>query len=457
VSIRVAVAVVLFTRDLRVHDHAALYEASRCAERVVPLFVLDEKVLRQAGTPNRLSFLLDSLGDLRRALRERGADLILRRGDTVEETMRLARATGAEAVFVGADASGCARRRERRLGRACERARLALRREETIAAVPPGELVPSGRDHYRVFTPYWRRWREVPSPATLSPPARLALPAGVSAGTLPVLRELVAQAPSPALPSGGEHEGRRRLERWLADGMRDYGHARDGLAGDSTSRLSPYLHFGCVSAAEALARARAHGDAADPFVRQLCWRDFFLQLLAANPRMPSDDLRALRADWNDDAETLARWRAGRTGYPIVDAAMAQLHREGWMHNRARMIVGSFLTKTLGVDWREGARVFSDLLVDADVANNVGNWQWVAGTGVDPRPNRVLNPIAQARRFDPDGTYVRRYVPELDGLPDGALHEPWRARTPPTAYPRPIVDHTHAAARFRASQQRSTRA
>jgi deoxyribodipyrimidine photo-lyase len=437
----VRAAVVLFTRDLRVHDNAALYEASRSAAQIVPLFVLDDELLHGSGT-NRVSFLLDALADLRRSLRERGADLLVLRGDPVEQTLRAARATGAEAIFVGADASPHARRRANRLERACAEARLALHVEPAVCVVEPGGLAPAGRDHYRVFTPYWRRWRETPSPAVLSPPTRLALASGVSPGRLPRLDELVTGRPSASLPTGGEREGRRRLDRWLDSGLAEYAVAHDRLAEDGTSRLGPYLHFGCISAAEVVARARGRGEAADAFVRQLCWRDFFLQLLAANPRLPTEDLYTRRGDWNDDAEALARWREGRTGYPVVDAAMRQLRDEGWMHNRARLVVGSFLTRRLGIDWREGARTFSDLLVDADVANNVGNWQWVAGTGVDRRPNRVLDPVRQARRFDPQGTYVHRHVPELAGLPGRSVHEPWRARTPPSAYPPPIAQGEH---------------
>jgi deoxyribodipyrimidine photo-lyase len=268
------------------------------------------------------------------------------------------------------------------------------------------------------------------------------------------LKDLAPDSPSPDLPRGGEREGRRRLERWLDGGLDEYERTRDDLATEGTSGLSPYLHFGCLSATEVVNRARDQGESSEAFVRQLCWRDFYQQLLGANPRTPRENLHSRGDDWNDDPETLARWRTGHTGYPIVDAAMRQLHREGWMHNRARLIVGSFLTKTLYVDWRKGAQVFFDVLVDGDVANNVGNWQWVAGTGVDTRPNRLFNLIAQARRFDPDGAYVRRYLPELELLSGRAVHEPWqapRARVAPE-YPPPIVGHGRAAARFRARRR-----
>jgi deoxyribodipyrimidine photo-lyase len=445
-------AVVLFTRDLRVHDHAGLSEAAGTSERVVPLFVLDDRVLNGLDAPNRLSFLLGALADLRRSLRELGADLIVRRGDPVEETLRIARAVNAETVFVGCDASAYARRREELLARACRRERVELRVVNTTSVVPGGALVPADRDHYRVFTPYWRRWQATPLLPPQPAPARLRLPDGIEPRELPQLSALTSVGPSPDVPRAGEYAGRARLRRWLANGLAGY-ERNDRLGANATSRLGPYLHFGCVSALEVVARARGH-PAGEAFVRQLCWRDFFLQLLAANPRLPLDDLRPRGDRWRHDDEAFARWRDGLTGYPIVDAAMRQLAREGWLPNRARLIVASFLTKTLYLDWRLGADVFSRLLVDADVANNVGNWQWMAGTGTDTRPNRVLNPIAQARRFDPDGEYVRRHVPELAQLEGSSAHEPWRApaRLRANDYLAPVVDHDHAAARFRAARR-----
>jgi deoxyribodipyrimidine photo-lyase len=230
--------------------------------------------------------------------------------------------------------------------------------------------------------------------------------------------------------------------RWLRERLGGYGAGHDDLAADDTSRLSPYLHFGCVSARELAVKARERRGNA--FVRQLCWRDFYAQLLHARPETVRDDLRPRGDRWVDDEEALAAWREGRTGYPLVDAGMRQLALEGWMHNRARLVTASFLVKDLGIDWRRGAEHYFDLLLDGDVAQNVGNWQWVAGTGVDTRPNRVFNPTAQAKRLDPDGTYVRRYVEELAGV-EAEIFEPGLLAP---GYPAPIVDHSEAVAAFR---------
>jgi deoxyribodipyrimidine photo-lyase len=416
----VETALVLFNRDLRVHDHPALTAASRTAERVVPLFVLDDALLdSEFAAPNRLAFLLASLADLDRSLKDRGAALIVRRGDVVQETAAVAHETGAQAVHTSADVSAYARAREQRL----EREAFELQVHPGVTMVPPGDLRPAEGDHFRVFTPYWRRWREQPLRPVHGAPRRLTLPAGISHGTLPPLQELTRAATSPDLPAGGEAAARRRLGTWTRTGLEHYGERHDDLAGDGTSRLSPYLRFGCLSPRELLERV-AGRPGAEPFVRQLCWRDFHQQVTAANRDMPRADYRPARRRWRTDEDALVAWKEGRTGYPIVDAGMRQLMREGWMHNRARLITASFLTRDLGIDWRAGARHFWDLLVDGEIANNAGNWQWVAGTGNDTRPNRVLNPMRQARRFDPDGEYVRRYVPELAEGRD---------------YPQPIID------------------
>jgi deoxyribodipyrimidine photo-lyase len=326
-----------------------------------------------------------------------------------------------------------------------------LRTHAGVTVVEPGELAPGGGDHYRVFTPYWRAWSEQPRRTSHPAPRELRLPAGIGPGRIPSLKRLSGDAPSPDLPRGGEGPARRRFDRWLRGGLADYESQRDTLAARSgTSHIGADLHFGGLSPATVLARVegRPGGQA---FARQLCWRDFHHQVLAARPDLPRVDYRHRGDRWRRSKRLADAWRQGRTGYPIVDAGMRQLAREGFMHNRARMIVASFLTKTLYLDWRLGAEHFSRLLVDADLANNVGNWQWVAGTGNDTRPNRVLNPLRQARRFDPEGEYVRRYVPELAAVPRGDVHEPWAldpAEQRALAYPAPIADHEEGAVQFR---------
>ncbi|WP_399083609.1 cryptochrome/photolyase family protein [Streptomyces sp. BBFR2] len=455
-------AVCLFTSDLRVHDQPVLRAAVRAAGRVVPLFVVDAGVAA-AGfvTANRAAFLAQALADLDARLRSRGGRLVIRTGEVVAETCKVAAECGAGQVHLAAGVSGYAARRERRLDRELTAAgRRLVVHDAVITAVPPGAVVPSGgsrsgagKDHFAVFTPYFRRWQaEGTRPVTAAPRA-LTVPEGVRSAALPTAGELCPGGrPSPGLPEGGETAGRRRFAAWQRAGMAAYEDRHDDLPGDATSRLSPYLHFGCVSPVELVRKAAARGDAgARAFVRQLAWRDFHHQVLAARPAAAWADYRPRGDRWRGDGAEAAAWREGRTGYPVVDAAMRQLRHEGWTHNRARLLAASFLAKTLYVDWRVGARHFLDLLVDGDVADNQLNWQWVAGTGTDTRPNRVLNPVAQGRRFDPDGAYVRRWVPELAELPGAAAHRPWRLDPRERAaldYPPPLVDLTDGLVRFR---------
>jgi deoxyribodipyrimidine photolyase len=411
--------VVLFTRDLRVHDHPALWRACMTARTVVPLFVVDPVF---AGPPpasgNRAAFLAECLADLRGSLRSRGADLYVRSGDTVRATMEVVRQTGAGAVLVSEDVSSLAQARQAGLARACAAAGCRLELHPGTTVVPAGGVLPAGRDHYAVFTPYWRQWRAAPWRSVVPAPRRVPGPTRLAAGRLPRLVS-PEQPLSPKRQVGGETAGRARWASWSRRHLADYGVGHDDLAGDRTARVSAYVHFGCLSPLE-LAR-RAEGS--EPFVRQLCWRDFHHQVVAAFPELPRRDYRSRGGRWRHDPGTAAAWREGRTGVPIVDAAMRQLRVEGFVHNRARMLAASYLVKDLGLDWRIGAAHFADWLTDADVANNSGNWQWVAGTGNDTRPNRRFNLLRQARRFDPDGDYVRRYVPELADVPGAAVHGP----------------------------------
>ena len=437
----VDIALVLFTRDLRVRDNPALAGACARARAVLPLFVVDPAL---AVPANRARFLAESVAVLREELRELGGDLVVRRGDPAAEAVRLAARVKAEAVFVAADVSGYAARRTERLARECARHRMALEVTPGHAVVPAGELRPAGGDHYRVFTPYWRAWQAATWRQPFPAPPFVRVPAGIDPGELPP----DGKGCSPRLATGGERAGLDRVRAWLDGPAECYDGRRDELAADGTSRLSAYLRFGCVSPIElarsALALPLPGGEA---FCRQLAWRDFFHQVTAAFPDMGRADYRPRgpRA-WVHDQDALDAWRAGRTGVPIVDAGQRQLAAEGFMHNRARMITASFLTRTLGIDWRHGYRHFAGLLADGDVANNAGNWQWVAGTGNNPRPGRVLNPLRQAARFDRDGDYVRRYVPELASLEAPMIHTPWElpaARRRQLGYPSPVTDRPAA--------------
>ncbi|MEU3253776.1 deoxyribodipyrimidine photo-lyase [Streptomyces sp. NPDC006997] len=453
------VSVVLFTADLRLHDHPPLRAALDGSGEVVPLFVRDPAV-DGAGfaAPNRLAFLADCLADVDAGLRERGGRLVVRTGDVVEEVCRAVTEADADEVHMAADVSAYARRREARLRRALEaEGRRLLVHDTVTTAVPPGELTPAASDHFAVFTPYFRRWSEQRLRDTFGAPRHVRVPEHVGSEPLPSRRGLSGL--SPALPAGGETAGRKRLTAWLRSGVHDYEDRHDDLSGDATSRLSPHLHLGTLSPVELVHRARrAGGPGAEAFVRQLAWRDFHRQVLAARQDAASADYRTRHDRWRsgraarDDIEA---WREGRTGYPVVDAAMRQLRHEGWMHNRGRLLTASFLTKTLYVDWRVGARHFLDLLVDGDLANNQLNWQWAAGTGTDTRPNRVLNPVTQGKRYDPDGAYVRRWVPELGDLAGSAAHEPWKLRGLDRAaldYPDPVVELSEGLDRFRRARE-----
>jgi deoxyribodipyrimidine photo-lyase len=453
-------AIALFTRDLRVHDNPTLQAAAETADRVLPVFVLDEAILGSAYlAPNRASFLVDALQDLDESLRKRGSDgLVIRRGDPAEETVALADEVGAQSVHVSGDWSRYAQRRHHSLEKALADAGVELVvHDGTLVVVPPGAVTPDDRDHFAVFTPYHRRWAEYPRRSVLDPPRRLTAPS-VRKEPIPAADTLCPGERARYLPQSGETAGRRRMQAWLRSSVAAYADHHDDLAEDDTSRISPYLHFGCISPAE-LAAAAERSRGAHAFVRQLAWRDFNLQLLAARPELATEDYRARGDRWESDEGDLGAWQQGRTGYPIVDAAMRQLHQEGWMHNRGRLIAGSFLTKTLYIDWREGARHFLHHLVDGDVANNQLNWQWVAGTGTDTRPNRVLNPLRQAERYDPDGAYVRRYLPELAEVEGPAVHTPWKLPQEVRGrlnYPEPIVDLAEGRRRFLEARESGAR-
>ncbi|HEV7753745.1 MAG TPA: deoxyribodipyrimidine photo-lyase [Baekduia sp.] len=453
-------AIVWFRRDLRVADHPALVAALEAHERVVPLYVLDDALLhgRYAGAP-RVAFMLGCLRALDGALRERGSGLVVRHGRPEDEVAGLARELGARTVVWTSDVAPYARRRDRRVTAALEEAGVAAEPHGGGYLVDPSRPRTQGGRPYTVFTPFHRAIAGVERrPVHRAPRSLPPLPSGLRKGRLPALDALVvdgADVPEPIV-APGEPAARAALERWLGDGIEHYADRHDGLSAIGTSLLSPYLRWGCLSARECEERAlRQGGEGAAAWTRQLAWRDFYAHQLLLHPdnvgREFQQRYRDGRLAWSDDAEALEAWKAGRTGYPLVDAGMRQLAATGWMHNRARLVVGSFLTKDLHVDWREGERHFAALLLDGEPAQNNGNWQWIASTGADPAPyvRRLFNPMTQQRRFDPDGTYVRRWVPELAGVPAAQLAEPWTMSDAEqhaarcvigTDYPAPIVDH-----------------
>jgi deoxyribodipyrimidine photo-lyase len=445
-------SIAVLTRDLRVHDSPVLSRAVASADRVVPLFVLDTAILGSAyNRANRAHFLAESLADLDSSLRARGAGLVVRRGRWALEVARLAQDTGAHQVHVAGDVTAYARRRLDDLAARLPGDVELVVHDDALLVVPPGDVATAGKDHMSVFTPYFRKWEQTPLRALEPTPRSIEMPR-VARGDLPEPAGIAGGKPSPDRMAGGESAGRERMHRWLRDSIADYDDDHDALGNDNTSRLSPYLHFGCVSPVELVTKAwETRSNAAQAFVRQVAWRDFHHQVLAARPDATREDYRSRGDHWHAGGEELTAWKEGRTGYPIVDAGMRQLAREGWMHNRARLITGHFLTKTLYIDWREGAQHFVDLLLDADVANNTMNWQWVAGTGTDSRFNRTYNVTLQARRHDPTGAYVRRYVTELAGVDDAYLHEPWllpEEQFEALGYPPPIVDQQEAKERLR---------
>ena len=447
-------AIVWLRSDLRVHDHPALTAAAAAHDRVVPLFVVDDRLMDAGRFPSgpRAAFLRGCLADLDGALRERGAALVVRHGLPEDVVPDLAAELGASEVLWTSDVSPFARRRDRAVTAALAAAGVdASPHPGTFCADVSVPRTKTGKP-LTVFTPFWRVQSALPRRAVLDPVARLRLPDGLDPGALPAGPVLADELPEPfCLP--GEAAGRAAMDAWVAGPVDDYAARHDDLTGGS-SGLSPYLRFGCVSARELEQRAAGRGgEGAAAFVRQLAWRDFYAHVLLLHPGNARLEFQPRYRElvWDDDAELLAAWTAGRTGYPLVDAGMRQLAATGWMHNRARMVVGSFLTKDLHLDWRAGEAWFARMLLDGEPAQNNGNWQWIASTGVDPAPyfRRIFNPVLQQEKFDPDGAYVRRWVPELRDVADARLTRPWTMTEDEQRaagcvigrdYPGPVVDH-----------------
>jgi len=464
--------IVWFRQDLRLADNPALAAALERGGPVVPVYILDDAGEGEwrAGGASRW-WLHHSLAALDDALKSRGSRLLRLRGDSLAELGRLAGTIQAAAVFWNRRYEPAAVARDARIAVRLKAGGLEVGTFNSGLLFEPERVRNKAGDPFQVFTAFWRHCQTLPieSPvrAAAGPiPAPSRWPAGLELGQLALLPEIGWDQGFRAVWNPGEAGARKRWRHFLENGLDGYAAGRDLMAEDGTSALSPHLHFGEIGPRQIWADVRARSTdtgvfpssrGAQVYLNEIGWREFAHHLLGHFPRTPTEPLREqfTRFAWREEAGALRAWQRGRTGYPVVDAAMRQLWQTGWMHNRARMIVASFLVKHLRLTWREGAAWFWDTLVDADLANNTLGWQWSAGCGTDAAPYfRIFNPTLQGGKFDPDGRYVRRWVPELAKLPARFVHEPWTAPGELLAsagielgetYPRPIVDHAAARA------------
>ena len=467
-------ALVWFRRDLRAHDHAALYHALRAAEQVWCVFVFDTDILEPLPRADRrVEFIHDSVVELNAALGALGGRLLVRHGPAPAEVARLAGELGVQAVYANHDDEPAALARDAAVRAALAGAGVALHTGKDHVVFERSELLTQGGTPYTVFTPYKNAWLKKLEPffvkaypverhaASLAPP-----PAGISTAmpSLEALRFERTNLHALNIPTGSR--GAKSLLTDFLPRIDDYGEARNFPAIKGPSYLSVHLRFGTVSIRELVAAAGAHIEqtnsaGAAVWRSELIWRDFYHQILHHHPHVVGAAFKPEydRIRWDEGAaadELFDAWCAGRTGYPLVDAAMAQINQTGYMHNRLRMVVASFLTKDLGLDWRRGEAYFATHLNDFDLAANNGGWQWAASTGCDAQPYfRIFNPVTQSQKFDPTGKFIRRYLPRLAALPDTLIHAPWLAKpvdlraagiTLGRDYPQPIVDHDAARQR-----------
>ena len=427
-------SVLWFRRDLRLRDHPAMHEASENGP-VLAVFVLDQALLRPSGAP-RVAFLYRALRALDAELREHGGLLVVRRGDPVRAVPRIAHECGASSVHVSKDFGPYGSRRDEAVGDAL--GDIPLVRTGSPYAVSPGRVVKDDGTPFKVFTPFYRAWVahgwRAPAPNVAG---RVDWVTSIDSIDIPNDPRLPEQL---FLPDAGEQAAVQAWRRFRTSRLAGYRDDRDRPDLDRTSRMSPYLKWGCIHPRTMLAGL----DGDDTFQREIAWREFYAAVLHHFPDSARQYFQPQfgKMSWaRPGSAAFEAWCAGRTGFPVVDAGMRQLLAEGWMHNRVRMIVASFLTKDLHIEWQHGARHFMRHLVDGDLASNQHGWQWTAGTGTDAAPfHRVFNPVSQGHKFDPDGEYVRRWIPELRGIEGGAVHEPWELDPVPSGYPDRIVDH-----------------
>jgi deoxyribodipyrimidine photo-lyase len=473
-------SLVWFRRDLRLDDHAALHHALLAARPVVGVFVFDTDLLD--GLPvddRRVQFIHDSVRQLDDALRTCGGYLIVRHGRAAQEIGALARELDVESVYANHDYEPQAAARDRAVAGALRADGRSLQTFKDQVVFEKDEILTLAGGPFSVFTPYKNAWlkRLTAEPDAMAPFATLphmaALAPRPAGHALPTLADLGFRPNAAPIDAPGMTGAQRTLDAFMAR-LAGYDVARDFPARDATSRLSVHLRFGTLPVRALVRMLRAciadgsGGPGAPVWLSELIWREFYMMILHRHPRVATQSFKlafdAVRWDEGADADALfAAWCEGRTGYPLVDAAMLQLNRTGFMHNRLRMVTASFLTKDLGIDWRRGERYFAAQLNDYELSSNNGGWQWAASTGCDAQPwFRIFNPVTQSRRFDADGAFIRQYLPQLARLDGAALHAPWLAKPGVLEqasvvlgrdYPLPVVDHEQARgktlARFKA--------
>ncbi len=468
-----SVAIVWYRRDLRTDDHVGLAAACGRNQRVVPVYVQDESEMGDwtLGAASKW-WLHHSLKSLSSELVTRGSRLHIQRGSPSEVLVNVARLVGATSVYFQRITEPAARTVEMQVKQACAEAGIEACANDNGLFFSPGTIATGQGNPYQVFTPFWKRCLQQGIDDSVASVPRVIPTPPMPADSL-TLSELNL-LPSVGWATGlravwqpGQKGAHGALDRFLSDSVENYAEGRDRPAERCTSSLSPHLHFGEISPRQIASTLRTvHGEGSSSFLRELGWREFSHHLLYHFPQLDKHPLREQFASfpWCEDKDGLCAWQRGQTGYPLVDAGMRQLWKTGWMHNRVRMVVGSFLVKDLLINWRRGAEWFWDTLVDADLANNSMGWQWVAGCGADAAPFfRIFNPISQGEKFDREGTYVKRWVPELAQVPPRYIHAPWRApdhvlRTAGVTlglnYPEPIVDHAFARQRALDALQQS---
>lgn len=449
-----------FRRDFRITDNTALSAAVAAAGpggEVIPVYIAgDWRVSHRWTGPARQEFLCGSLATLAANLEAIGGRLIIRRGDAVAELERLVSETGATALFANRDPDPFGRAVEARLEALSGERGFFLSLHKDICIHERDEVLTGQGTVFRVFTPYSKAWFAQPKPSPGPALRTMATPGGVASLPLPTPADWGLDSSGAAIPEAGERAARRRLKAFLSGPVEDYGHRRDLMGVEGTSRLSQDLRFGLISPRQIYYAAKQVEETLPPegrksvmkFLAEIVWREFYMQLLWHYPELLDREFNPVwrGMEWpglSDEADAFGRWCEGRTGFPIVDAAMRELAATGWMHNRSRMIAAMFLTKDLHLDWRLGEAFFMRSLVDGEIASNNGGWQWSAGTGADAAPYfRIQNPWSQTRRYDPEGAYIRRWIPELGNVGSASLLEPPQDGRPiAPGYPPPMLDHS----------------